>query len=134
MRSSYSDKNIERSLLTLESIQDTISKLLEWNGNINSVSYYYSSPAGMQLLAANCTLITAIGEGVNRINRLLPDFLQTSFPKIPWKSIVGMRNKIAHGYFELDADAVYETIIYDIPQLKAVIDKAVGLLKEDSRK
>lgn len=134
MRSSYSDKNIERSLLTLESIQDTIFKLLEWNGNINSVSYYYSSPAGMQLLAANCTLITAIGEGVNRINRLLPDFLQTSFPKIPWKSIVGMRNKIAHGYFELDADAVYETIIYDIPQLKAVIDKAVGLLKEDSRK
>lgn len=134
MRSSYSDKNIERSLLTLESIQDTISKLLEWNGNINSVSYYYSSPAGMQLLAANCTLITAIGEGVNRINRLLPDFLQTFFPKIPWKSIVGMRNKIAHGYFELDADAVYETIIYDIPQLKAVIDKAVGLLKEDSRK
>lgn len=131
MRSSYSDKNIERSLLTLESIQDTISKLLEWNSNINSVSYYYSSPAGMQLLAANCTLITAIGEGVNRINRLIPDFLQTSFPKIPWKSIVGMRNKIAHGYFELDADAVYETIIYDIPQLKAVIDEAVRLLKED---
>lgn len=85
----------------------------------------------MQLLAANCTLITAIGEGVNRINRLIPDFLQTSFPKIPWKSIVGMRNKIAHGYFELDADAVYETIIYDIPQLKAVIDEAVRLLKED---
>lgn len=85
----------------------------------------------MQLLAANCTLITAIGEGVNRINRLIPDFLQTSFPKIPWKSIVGMRNKIAHGYFELDADAVYETIIYDIPKLKAVIDEAVRLLKED---
>lgn len=131
MRSSYSDKNIERSLLTFESIQDTISKLLEWNSNINSVSYYYSSPAGMQLLAANCTHITAIGEGVNRINRLIPDFLQTSFPKIPWKSIVGMRNKIAHGYFELDADAVYETIIYDIPKLKAVIDEAVRLLKED---
>lgn len=131
MRSSYSDKNIERSLLTLESIQDTISKLLEWNSNINSVSYYYSSPAGMQLLAANCTLITAIGEGVNRINRLIPDFLQTSFPEIPWKSIVGMRNKIAHGYFELDADAVYETIIYDIPKLKAVIDETVRLLKED---
>lgn len=104
MRSSYSDKNIERSLLTLESIQDTISKLLEWNSNINYVSYYYSSPAGMQLLAA---------------------------PKIPWKSIVGMRNKIAHGYFELDADAVYETIIYDIPKLKAVIDETIGLLKED---
>lgn len=81
MQSSYSDKNIERSLLTFESIQDTISKLLEWNSNINS--------------------------------------------------IVGMRNKIAHGYFELDADAVYETIIYDIPQLKAVIDEAVRLLKED---
>lgn len=43
----------------------------------------------------------------------------------------GYEKKIAHGYFELDADAVYETIIYDIPKLKAVIDEAVRLLKED---
>lgn len=58
----------ERVLLTLNSINQTIDNLTVWNKNVNSSEDYYSTPYGMQLLAANCTLITAIGEGVNRIN------------------------------------------------------------------
>lgn len=83
----------------------------------------------MQLLAANCTLITAIGEGVNRINRLMPDFLSLHFPDIPWRDIIGMRNRIAHGYFELDADLVYEAIRNDIPELDTTINKAIKLIQ-----
>lgn len=79
----------------------------------------------MQLLAANCTLITAIGEGVNRINRIKPDFLQSEFPEIPWRAIVGMRNHIAHGYFELDADLVFEAISTDIPPLLDAIENII---------
>lgn len=71
----------------------------------------------MQLLAANCTLITAIGEGINRINRVIPNFLESNFPEILWHAIVGMRNHIAHGYFELDADIVFEAVKNDIPPL-----------------
>lgn len=82
----------------------------------------------MQLLAANCTLITAIGEGINRINRVMPDFLQSSFPDIPWIDIVGMRNR-AHGYFELDADIVYEAVKNDIPPLYETIMKAKELIR-----
>lgn len=83
----------------------------------------------MQLLAANCTLITAIGEGVNRIDRILPEFLNSNFPEIPWRAIVGMRNHITHGYFELDADIVFEAIKNDIPPLKSVIDNAISILR-----
>lgn len=78
----------------------------------------------MQLLAANCTLITAIGEGINRINRVIPNFLESNFPEIPWHAIVGMRNHIAHGYFELDADIVFEAVKNAIPPLKEIIQKA----------
>ena len=83
----------------------------------------------MQLLAANCTLITAIGEGVNRINRIIPNYLQDSFPDIPWKAIIGMRNHIAHGYFELDADLVFEAVTTDIPPLLKIIQEAITQLK-----
>lgn len=131
MASHYSEKeNSERILLTLSSISDTIEKLIEWNQGINSSENYYSSPNGMQLLAANCTLITAIGEGINRINRTAPEFLISHFPDIPWKDIVGMRNHLAHGYFELDADLVFETVKNDIPVLKDTILKAMALYKE----
>lgn len=85
---------------------------------------------GMQLLAANCTLITAIGEGVNRVNRVMPEFLQSNFPDVPWYAIVGMRNHIAHGYFELDADLVYEAVSIDIPPLLNTIQAAIQFLSK----
>lgn len=130
MASQYSEKEIyERILLTLNSIYDTIEKLIEWNQGINSSEDYYSSPTGMQLLAANCTLITAIGEGINRINRITPDFLTSNFPDIPWRDIVGMRNHIAHGYFELDADIVFEAVKNDIPPLTHTLQQAITLCR-----
>lgn len=125
----YSDPDKARALQTLESIKDTIAQLIEWNTNIVSIDFYYSSQQGMQLLAANCTLITAIGEGVNRVNRILPEFLQTKFPDVAWRAIIGMRNHIAHGYFELDAEMIFEAIKDDIPPLKDTIIKAIDILR-----
>ncbi len=123
--------NEENVLLTLNSISETIEYLIEWNKNIQSADDYAVSPGRMQLLAAHCTLNTAIGEGINRINRLLPDFLNSNFPDIPWKSIIGMRNRIAHGYFELDADLVLEAIKTGIPPLKEAIAEAIKIIKSE---
>lgn len=122
--------NMERVVLTLNSVSDTIANLIEWNKNIHSAESYYSSPGGMQLLAANCTLITAIGEGINRINRLAPDFLDSNFSDIPWLDIIGMRNRIAHGYFELDADIVLDAIKNGVPPLSEAILKAIAIAKD----
>ncbi len=129
IQSKYSESNISQGLLTLESIDKVIDDLISWNEKVTSVEDYYSTQTGMQLLAANCTLITAIGEGVNRVNRVLPDFLSDNFPEIPWRAIIGMRNHIAHGYFELDADLVFEAIKEEIPDLKEAIVKSIRLLK-----
>lgn len=126
--SQYSDSDKKRATQTLESVIETSLQLIGWNSHINSADDYYQSQNGLQLLAANCTLITAIGEGINRINRILPDFLSTNFPEIPWRAIVGMRNHIAHGYFELDSDIIFNSIVYDIPPLLEIFKKAVILL------
>ena len=129
MLSRYSDTDKDRAILTLQSIDKTIDELIVWNKNIHSVEEYYSTQTGMQLLAANCTLITAIGEGINRINRILPEYLSTAFPDIPWRAIIGMRNHIAHGYFELDADLVFEAVKEEIPILKQTIAKVISDIK-----
>lgn len=132
MLSRYSDTDKDRAVITLQSIDETIDELMDWNKIISSVEDYYSTQTGMQLLAANCTLITAIGEGINRINRLIPDFLFSFFPEIPWRAIIGMRNHIAHGYFELDADLIYDAIKKEIPILKVTVIKAINILKENN--
>ena len=129
MLSKYSDSDRLRTVNTLESIEDTITQLIDWNRDVNSAEDYYCSQNGMQLLAANCTLITAIGEGVNRINRIMPEFLELKYPEVPWRAIIGMRNHIAHGYFELDADLVYEAVSRDIPPLLQIVRSAILLFK-----
>ncbi|MDE6341485.1 MAG: DUF86 domain-containing protein [Muribaculaceae bacterium] len=131
MLSKYSDTDKDRAALTLQSIAKTIDELIVWNENVHSVEDYYSTQTGIQLLAANCTLITAIGEGINRIDRILPEYLSTSFPDIPWRAIVGMRNHIAHGYFELDADLIFEAVKKEIPILEQTIAKAISDIKTD---
>lgn len=129
MLSSYSEEDRERVLLTMEDVESTIRQMIEWNRDILSSDDYYASQHGMQLLAANCTLITAIGEGINRSNRILPNFLQDNFPDIPWKAIIGMRNHIAHGYFELDAEIVFEAVKNDAAPLLEAVKSAIALLR-----
>jgi uncharacterized protein with HEPN domain len=38
-------------------------------------------------------------------------------PQVPWRSMKGMRNRIAHGYFEINLDTVWETIQTALPRL-----------------
>lgn len=40
-------------------------------------------------------------------------------PTIPWSQMKGMRNRMAHGYFELDMDIVWDTVQEAIPDLEA---------------
>lgn len=50
-----------------------------------------------------------LGEAAARIADEFPDF-SLAHPAIPWRSIRGMRNRIAHGYFDMDLHVVWQTV------------------------
>ena len=50
-------------------------------------------------------------------------------PDIPWPKIIGMRNVLVHGYFEIDAAIVWEAATRDLPALKPAIERLVGRLE-----
>jgi uncharacterized protein with HEPN domain len=56
-----------------------------------------------------------IGEAV----KALPEAVRSQYPDIPWKDIAGMRDFIAHAYFMLDLDILWQGIEKDVPQLRA---------------
>ena len=90
----------------LHQILDAIQKLELWNADLTDVNELVSSPEGMKTLAADCMLIEAIGEGVKRIDERTHQLLLPSRPEIPWKAVKGMRDHIAHGYFDINTDFV----------------------------
>jgi uncharacterized protein with HEPN domain len=46
-------------------------------------------------------------------------------PNIPWKEMIGMRNRLIHGYFDVDLDIVWQTVSKDIPPLKPLLEKEI---------
>lgn len=110
-----------RVLSIFKQIEKAIEQLQEWNNSVKSVDDYYLSPEGMQKLAANCMLIEAIGEGIHQINRITGGILLSERSEIPWEDVIGIRNHIAHGYFDIDAEIVLSVIKNDLLPLLAAI-------------
>ena len=57
-----------------------------------------------------------IGEASTKIMDQNPDFTAVHI-QIPWRSMRGMRNRIAHGYFDINLDVVWDTIQSALPDL-----------------
>lgn len=107
---------------TFEQIKLAILQLKEWNSCVLSVDDYYGSPEGMKNLAASCMLIEAIGEGVKQIDKLSKSQLLQERPEIPWVDIIGIRNHIAHGYFDIDGDIVFDVVKNNLDDLLEAVE------------
>lgn len=57
-----------------------------------------------------------IGEAATRVMDSYAAFTQ-AHPEVPWRSMRGMRNRIAHGYFDINLDVVWETVQTALPEL-----------------
>ena len=119
----------QRVLGILEQIQTAIGQLKEWNADIKQADDYYLSPDGMQKLAASCMLIEAIGEGIHQIDDITEGKMFPERPEIPWEDVIGIRNHIAHGYFDIDGEVVYSVIKQDLNPLLEAIEYFVEALR-----
>lgn len=60
-----------------------------------------------------------IGEAVKRLS---PDLAQAA-TAVPWRSIAGARDRLIHGYFSVDLDAVWSMVTQDLPTLRAQVQR-----------
>lgn len=62
--------------------------------------------------------VEIIGEAASRVTKEC----QRQSPEIPWPSIIAMRNRLIHAYFDIDLDRVWDTITDDLPPLIAALE------------
>ncbi|MBP3227886.1 MAG: DUF86 domain-containing protein [Bacteroidaceae bacterium] len=114
----------------LEQILGAIDNLQTWNASLSDVDELLSSPEGMKTLAADCMLIEAIGEGFKKIDHKTDGKLLSCRPEIPWRQVIGMRDHIAHGYFDINIDYVWDVLQNDLVPLRAATEYFLEHLEE----
>ncbi len=61
--------------------------------------------------------------------RALPEDVRALAPEIEWRKIIGMRNVLVHGYFEIDTEIVWEAASRDAPALKPDLERLLQRLE-----
>ena len=54
---------------------------------------------------------------------------RSEVPAIDWPVIVGMRNRLVHAYFDIDADILWETVMRGLPVLLAQLQAVDGVVE-----
>lgn len=73
-----------------------------------------------------------IGEAATKIMDGFSAFSDTH-PEVPWRSMRGMRNRIAHGYFDINLDVVWETVKTALPELLRLLPDVQRNATDSSR-
>ena len=63
-------------------------------------------------------LVEVIGEAAGRVSSTG----QAKYPKIPWREVIGMRNRLVHGYDSVDLNVLWDTVELDLPPLIAQLE------------
>jgi len=74
------------------------------------------------LSAALERFVEVIGEAASKTS----DALRQSAHDIPWREIIGMRNRLAHGYASVDQQILWDVVTVDLPKLMPRLEKLVG--------
>ena len=77
-----------------------------------------------KLMLALLRLLEVIGEAAKSVSA---DFRQRH-PKIAWKEIAGTRDRLIHGYFDVDLDIVWQIVTRDLPPLISELDRVIPTL------
>jgi len=75
--------------------------------------------------------LVIIGEAAARIMDKHSEFI-ADHPEIPWRGMRGMRNRVAHGYFDVNLDVVWDTTQTALPDLADSSVSETEMLSNDS--
>lgn len=78
--------------------------------------------ADRTLRLALVRLLEVVGEAAARI----PQDYRDEHPGIPWSGVVGLRNRLIHGYDDVDYDIVWKILTGDLPPLVKALEQAIA--------
>jgi uncharacterized protein with HEPN domain len=69
------------------------------------------------LLRALVNCLEVIGEAATHVS----EQTRSQMTKIPWRAIIGMRNRLIHAYFDINKDIVWKTVTSELAHLEPLL-------------
>jgi len=66
--------------------------------------------------------VEVVGEAASRVT----EDGRALVPGLPWQAMAGMRNRLVHAYFAIDADVLWETVHRALPEMLSIVEAAMG--------
>lgn len=64
-------------------------------------------------------------EIIGEASKNIPETMKAKYKELPWKQITGMRDKLIHAYFGIDAETLWKAVKENIPPLKQSFEKMI---------
>ena len=109
-------------LLFLEDIEKSCEKVVQYTDGRSKDQVFEDD------IRADAVLLNlhTIGEAVKK----LPKDLRERYPDVAWREIAGLRDVIAHTYFALDADILWDAVERDVPALLDAVRRIIRAEKQ----
>ena len=102
-------------------LNDILEAITDIESFIRDVSYEQFKDDRLRRNAVIRSL-EIIGESVKSI----PEEIKNRYSEIPWKRMIGMRDKLIHAYFGVDYEAVWVVVTQRLPEIKPVIQRIIA--------
>mgnify|MGYP002640265242 CR=1 FL=1 len=109
----------------LENILKSLQHIPRRFASIEEPADFRKDNDGIDSLDGICMSLIAVGEAFKRIDDKTNGELLKNYPEIEWRGVIGVRNVIAHGYFDVDVEQVFDICEHDIPELISVVEKII---------
>ena len=114
---SLSSNDRQTALHILDKIEEAINTVKIRNAVIRNADDFLLTPVGREKLDAACMVIEAIGESFKNLDKVTNYELLPLYPSVEWKEVKGVRDVIAHHYFDIDANEIFGIINNDLDSL-----------------
>lgn len=115
----------ERLELVLEALERIPRRL----SGVSNVEEFSEGERGQLRVDGICMILIAAGEEFKKIDHKTEGKLFARYPHVQWRGAIGLRNVLAHGYFDVDAEQLYTICKERIPPLIETLKQMIADLQ-----
>ncbi len=106
---------LDKDYYILLSMSEAIEKIIRYSNSYNTAEEFYQNDRDFDATIMN---FIVLGEVIDKLS----DNFKEKNTQINWSKIYGLRNILAHNYFGINVDTIWQIIKHFIPNLKTEID------------